>query len=227
MILDIVTKFVPKEEILLVLSNYRDKKSNSSDIDIYCITTEESSVHLFYNEENEWVEIFLDSISDVYKKIENIDEISINFIRELRLEFGDNDLYYKLIAKTDIIVGNYCLPSKRKNLLKYRVKVLLSKYINPEPEQSITQQHFILNAITYPLIQLILENYKIFPASPKLWIRQLQQSIPAEDFNLLNNFINQRCDRAEVINLCDKYTNGLDSIDINKKHGENETTFIK
>ena len=225
MILDTVTKFVREEEILFMMSNFGDKTSNSSDIDIYCVTTGESSVQLFYNENHEWVELFIDNISDVYKKIENIDEIAINFIRELKFISGNQEVYSELLTKTSVVVDNYYLPPDRKNLLKYRVKVLLSKYLKPEPELSLEQQYFILNAISYPLIQLVLEHHRIFPSSPKRWLIQLQHALPVNEFDMLNKFLTHQCNRDAVITLCDKYADKIDPISI-KKVGNNDTTFL-
>lgn len=225
MILDTVTRFVRGEEILLVMSNSDDKTSNSSDIDIYCITTGESSVQLFYNEKREWVELFIDNISDVYKKIANVDEIAINFIRELKFVSGNREVYSKLLTKTSGVTENYHLPPNRKNLLKYRVKVLLSKYLKPEAELSLAQQHFILNAISYPLIQLILEHHNIFPSSPKRWLIQLQHALSINEFDMLSGFLAHQCDRNAVIALCEKYADKPDPISI-KKTRDNDVTFL-
>ena len=225
MILEIVTKFVRKEEILLIMSNFGDETSNSSDIDIYCITKGKSSVELFYNEKNEWVELFIDNILDVFKKIENVDEIAINFIRELKFVFGDQELYSNLLTKTSSVAESYQLPLDRRNLLKYRIKVLLSKYLKPEAEVNQAQQHFILNAISYPLIQLVLEYHNILPSSPKRWLIQLQHALPASEFDVLCGFLAHQYDGDAVIALCDKYAGETDPISI-KKSGENNTTFL-
>lgn len=225
MILDTVAKFVREEEILLVVSNFGDKTSNSSDIDIYCVTRGKSSVQLFYNEKREWVELFIDNISDVYKKIENVDEIAINFIRELKFVSGSREVYSELLARTSVVVGSYHLPPTRKNLLKYRVKVLLSKYLKPEAELSSAQEHFILNAITYPIIQLVLEHHNIFPSSPNRWLIQLQHALPINEFDLLSKFLAHQCDRDAVITLCEKYADKPDPISI-KKAKDNDLTLL-
>lgn len=225
MILDTITKFVREEEVLLIMSNFGDNTSNSSDIDIYCITNGESSVQIFHNDKREWVELFIDNISDVYKKIENVDEIAINFIRELKFVSGSQKIYSELLAMTSAIVEDYRLPPNRINLLKYRVKVLLSKYLNPEAEPNQAQQYFILNAISYPLIQLVLEHYNIFPSSPKRWLIQLKHDLPANEFELLSGFLAHQCDRSTVIALCEKYAGGIDAISI-KKAQDNNATFV-
>src|SRR5882724_2920607 len=114
MIIDTVTKFVREEEILLLVSNFGDTTSNSSDIDIYCVTTGKSSVELFYNEKHEWTELFIDNITDVYKKIENVDEIAINFIRELKFVAGNREVYSELLRRASAVAESYHLPPNRK-----------------------------------------------------------------------------------------------------------------
>lgn len=225
MIIDTVTKFVREEEMLVLMSNFGDATSNTSDIDIYCITTGKSSVQLFYNEEHEWVELFIDSIADVYKKIENVDEIAINFIRELKFVAGNREIYSELLERTFVVAESYQLPPNRKNLLKYRIKTLLSKYLRPDAELNVAQHHFILNAISYPLIQLVLEHHNIFPSSPKRWLVQLQHAISGEEFDMLSGFLAHRCDRDAVIALCEKYGGEPDPISISKAN-DNDVTFL-
>lgn len=225
MILNIVTKFVHEEEIIFIVSNFNDTKSNSSDIDIYCVTTGKSFVNFFYNDKHEWVELFVDNIFDVYKKINNVDEIAINFIREFKFVFGDHKIYLELFNKTSLLVENYHLPQHRKNLLKYRIKVLLSKYIKPDTINHLAQENFIINAISYPLIQLILEYYAIFPSSPKRWILQLQSTLPADEFETLSRFLSHQCNRNEIIALCERYAGEPDSMHIKKERDNNITSL--
>lgn len=224
MILDIVTKFVRKEEILFITSNLNTDKNKSSDIDIYCVTTGKSFVEFFYNAESQWVELFVDNISDVNKKIYNIDEIAINFIRELHFYFGNKDKYLELFEKTSLVIQEYNLPPYRKNLLKYRIKVLLSKYIN-EDTKSVNQDNLIINAMSYPLIQLVLEHHNIFPSSPKYWISQLQNNLPPDEFKVISRFLSHQCSKEEVVILCEKYAGNLDPIHI-EKEGCNDITFL-
>lgn len=224
MILDIVTKFVRKEEILFITSNLNDGKSKSSDIDIYCVTTGKSFVELFYNSESQWVELFVDNISDVNKKINNVDEIAINFIRELQFDFGDKDEYLKLYEKTSRIIQKYNLPTHRKNLLKYRIKVLLSKYVR-EDIKNADQDNLIINSMSYPLIQLVLEYHNIFPSSPKYWVLQLQNNLPPDEFKTISRFLSHQCNKEEVVILCEKYAGNLGPIHIEKENN-NDTTFL-
>lgn len=223
MILGIVKKFIRSEEILLITSNIDSK--NTSDIDIHCITTGKSSVHLFKGADNVWTEIFIDHIDDVYKKIENVDEIAINFIRELDFIFGDKNLHDELFIKIEKHILNYKIPEKRKNIIKYRIKVLLSKYLNPISQNDRIQQRFVLNSMNYPLIQLVFDYYKVFPSSPKKWIQQLREKIPTSDFGNIERFIMGDADKTLVKSLCDKYAGNLDNMEFDKSIG-NDITFI-
>jgi hypothetical protein len=224
MILSTVTKFLPKEEIIFIVSNFNDTTSNSSDIDIYCITTGKSFIECFYDENHQWVELFVDNIFDVNKKIENMDEIAINFIRELNFCFGSKEIYSDFALKASLATENYALPPQRKDIIKYRVKVLLSKLLNPVSE-SLVQHNFIINSLSYPLIQLIFESNKIFPSSPKRWIQQLHEVLPESDFETLERFINQQINDKEITDLCEKYAGNLNSISL-MKESNNNLTFL-
>lgn len=224
MLLATITKYLPRENIIFVVSNFNDKMSNSSDVDIYCVTTGKSFVECFYDEKHKWTELFVDNIFDVHKKIENVDEIAINFIRELKFAFGNYEAYSEMLQKATLRAENYSLPSYRKNLLKYRVKVLLSKYTNPDAV-NLAQQNFIINSISYPLIQLVLESNRIFPSSPKRWLLQLQSALPMVEFETLERFLSHKCSAKEAVAICERYAGNLDSISI-EKGGVNDTTFL-
>jgi len=223
MIVDLVTKFTRKEDIIFITSNYKSKNADSFDVDIYCVTNGKSSVELFYNE-SVWTEIFIDNIVDVHKKIGNVDEIAINFLCELPFFYGDRAIYSDLRNKASLAIENYHIPPKRKNILKYRIKVLLSKYVNSGTEDKI-QNMFIINALSYPIIQLILEHNNIFPSSPKRWILQLQEKLPKNEFKPIKRFILHQSGRDEIINLCEKYIKDIDPIHI-EKDKNNDITFL-
>lgn len=223
MIYDIVSKIIDPEEILLITSNHRN--GDSDDIDIYCITKGKSFVRLFKDVSGNWVEIFVDNISDVYKKIENQDEIAINFIYEMDFMYGDKDLYENLRIKAYEKIKNYSIPEKRKCLLRYRIKVLFSKYIFSKKMRDEFQARFILNAINYPLVQLIMEANGIFPSSPKRWISQLKENLSSKDFLMVQTLINGTIEYETLKELCQKYTQDLNLIEIDKSTN-NETTFI-
>jgi len=151
--------------------------------------------------------------------------LQINFIRELKFVAGSRERYSELLERTFAVTESYQLPPNRKNLLKYRIKTLVSKYLRPDAESNVAQQHFILNAISYPLIQLVLEHHNIFPSSPKRWLVQLQHAISDEEFDMLSGFLAHRCDRETVIALCEKYGGEPHPISISKAN-DNDVTFL-
>ncbi|MEX0909827.1 MAG: hypothetical protein WDZ75_00870 [Candidatus Paceibacterota bacterium] len=223
MIIDLVTKFTRKEDIIFITSNHETKKSDSSDIDIYCVANGKSLVELFYDK-SVWTEIFIDNVADVHKKIKNVDEIAINFLCELPFVFGDRAIYTDLHDKAVLTKKNYRIPPKRKNLLRYRIKVLLSKFINSGTEDE-TQNKFIINTLSYPLIQLVLEDNNVFPSSPKRWISQLREKLPPSEFEIVKRFVLHQSSRDEIINVCEKYIKDIEPIHI-KKNGDNNITFL-
>lgn len=226
MIPDFLNNFIDTDNVLLLLGNQSRLGKTSSDIDLYCITTKApSAVHLFHNEAGVWTELFIDTLDDVYKKINNVDEIAINFIRELEFISGDRQLYTKLLEKTHPIVSRYLLPRHRKNLLKYRAKVLFSKYLYNNSNIAEVQKNFILNALSYPLVQLIMEYHGIFPSSPKRWLEQLKDCLSEADFALVRRFLSHESDHSEICLLYEKYAGNLTEIHI-EKDGENNLTFL-
>ena len=223
MILELVRKFIDVNEVLFITSNINSR--DSDDIDIYCVTKYRSSVHLFYNEENVWTELFVDRLEDALAKIENMDEIAINFIQEMEFLYGDRELFGQLKFKAEQSVLSYSIPDDRKNIIKYRIKVLLSKYLNPNKKNTEIQNRFIVNSLTYPLIQLILEHHGIFPSSPKKWMLQLESALDKKEFNEISRFISGELDSQSVLNLCSKYVGVLSAINLDKSEN-NDTTFI-
>lgn len=99
---------------------------SGADFDIYCVADDsvKSSVKIFKNE-NHWVEIFIDTWSDMKSKISNSDEICVSFIKDMRNIF---DNISSLESAKALIPENFKLPVKRRNLIYYRIKVLYSKY---------------------------------------------------------------------------------------------------
>lgn len=223
MILEIVKKYLRPEEILLITSNVGS--GDSSDLDIYCVTSAKSSVHIFKNENSVWTELFIDSLDDLNKKIENMDEIAMNFIHEMDFVYGDRILFNELNDKIGKRIRNYKIPEKRKNLIKYRIKVLLTKYLKPCKNNIETQNRFIINSLSYPLIQLVLEYHKIFPSSPKRWIVQIRDHVPAKEFNDIQRFIDGNADDVLILALCEKYAGCLADIELDKEKN-NDLTFL-
>lgn len=226
MILDIVARYVDLDAVLFITSNGNDTPRRSADIDIYCVTSGgTSSVHLFAGEDV-WIELFVDVIDDLRLKLENCDEIAVNFLHELSFVSGDRKLHAALRAETAALRHTYRLPPHRQNLLKYRIAVLLSKYRACDEEDLPSQAHLLLNAMSFPLIQLALERHGLFPGSPKIWLAQLREAIPPPDFDALERFLAHRTSAAEVERLCETYAGGLEPIHIEKVAGQNRITAL-
>ena len=173
-----------------------------------------------------WVELFIDTLDDLRAKIGNMDEIAINFILEMPFVDGDRNAFDAVHAEVSELVRHYRLPPERRNLLRYRVKVLLSKYLTPEPGTGAAQAHLFVNAMSYPLVQLAFERHGIFPSSPRRWLSQLRDAMPSESFEALARFLAHGATRDEVIALCDRYVGTLDPISINKPSSVNRITFL-
>ncbi|MGU9544576.1 hypothetical protein [Bacillus cereus] len=224
MIIEKVIAIVGKESILAIKTN---SVSDSSDIDIYCIVKDnvKSSLHFFYDNNKIWNEIFIDNVTDVKRKIENVDEICINFLCDFPLIYGKEESIYNIIKLAEKKKRNYEIPLKRKKIIEYRIKVSASKLLNKKYNLSKEQRQFLLNTINYPLIQLIFDYYKIFPKSPKLWIEQFRENIPAKDYQDIKLLLNGEISDEVLEGVLAKYCNVLDQITINDL-GRNEGTYV-
>lgn len=211
------------EDILLVTTSVPPK---SSDIDVYCVTKKaKSSVHLFYDRSGIWNEFFIDNIKDTKTKLQNKDEIAINFLLEMNFVIGDKKIYNALKSKAQSLKSNYTLPNNRSRIIKYRVKVLSTKFLNPIKPIDEIQQRFILNSLSYPIIQLALAKYHILPSSPKMWILQLKKYIPEEKYEELILLIEGKCSVKLLKKLIDEYVGDIPEIHIDKSV-DNNTTFL-
>ncbi|HEY0027407.1 MAG TPA: hypothetical protein VGC35_06015 [Allosphingosinicella sp.] len=216
-----------KDDIVFVTSNRGFAESRSTDIDVYCVIRSGCSrIEMFEDHEGTWVEFFIDTLADLRAKIANMDEIAINFILEMPFVDGDRSAFDAIHAEVSELIRQYRLPPERRNLLKYRVKVLLSKYLNPEPGAGAAQTHFLLNAMSYPLVQLALEEHGIFPSSPRRWLSQMRDAMPVEAFEALARFLAHAATHDEVITLCDRYVGTLNPIRIDKPYPLNRITFL-
>lgn len=224
MIIEKVISIVGKESILAIKTN---SGLNSSDIDVYCIVKDhvKSSLHLFYDSNKIWNEIFIDNISDVKRKIENVDEICINFLCEFPLIYGKEEDISHMIKLAEQKKYNYEIPLKRKKVMEYRIKVSASKLLNEEYTLSTEQRQFLLNTMNYPFIQLIFDHYKIFPKSPKLWVEQLKENLSTKDYQDIKLLLIGEITDTSLKKLLTKYCNVLDQITI-KDLGKNEGTYV-
>lgn len=213
-----------KNTILFVTSNiYRN---NSSDLDIYCVIEKGSScVKCFYDKNKIWNEIFIDTLDDFNKKIKNFDEIAINFILEMDFIYGKKYLYNRIKKRLMEKIKRYQIPEHRSNVIKYRVKVLTSKLFNPTLGDLFEQRKFLLNSLTYYIIQSVLLFHNIFPSSPKNWIFQLKKRLPKSEFKKLSRIITGDCTDDELKIVIKEYIGDLKGLEIDKI-GNNNLTYI-
>ena len=211
------------EDMLLVTTSIPPK---SSDIDVYCVTKKaKSSVHLFHDRNGIWNEFFIDNIKDTKAKLENKDEIATNFLLEMNFIIGDRKIYNILKIKAQSLKSNYTLPNNRSRIIKYRVKVLSTKFFNPIKPIDQIQQRFILNSLSYPIIQLVLAKYRILPSSPKMWVLQLKKCMPEEKYGELILLIQGKCSDKLLKKLIDEYAGDIPEIHIDKSV-DNDITFL-
>ncbi|ANS52257.1 hypothetical protein BM86_12390 [Bacillus thuringiensis] len=224
MIIEKVISLVGKEAILTIQTN---SGANSSDIDVYCIVKDhvKSSLHLFYDSNKIWNEIFIDNISDVKKKIRNMDEICINFLCDFPLIYGKEEDIDNIIKLAEKKKDNYEIPLKRKKIIEYRIKVSAAKLLNKKYTLSKEQRQFLLNIINYPLIQLIFDYHKLFPKSPKFWMDQFKSNLPETDYQNIKLLLSGEISDEVLEALLAKYCNALDQITI-KDLGRNESTYV-
>lgn len=219
--INILKKYIDKDNILFVTQS---NPKLSSDVDIYCVTkSKRSSVHIF-KENNMWYELFIDNITDANQKMLNIDQICINFLTEMEFCYGDREEYEKLRSQAIAAKNNYHIPNDRRNKIVYRIKVLSSKIFNPN-KKSRLQRRFLINSISYPTIELILEKHSIFPSSPKNWIYQIKDKVKKDEFKLLTDFLDNKLTDNQLRDFLDLYVGDLESFDIDKSKN-NSTTFI-
>ncbi len=219
----IIQNYVDLNDVIFVTSN---NKKNSSDYDIYIIVQSKvkSSVHIFYMD-NELYEIFIDNSIDLSTKIDNYDEIAINFLIELPFIYGDQKRYNEFKELAVKKIQNYKLPEDKKNKIRYRVKVISSKLFNPDNNSTYEQSIFLRNSLTYPLIQLILDYHSIFPSSPKRWIKQIKEKVKPDEYMEISILFDSEVDIQQLKKLIEKYSGKLLPINMDKS-AENSTTFI-
>lgn len=225
-IIDLLSEYIDVEKIQFVTSNYGDANANTSDVDVYCVSRDTSEVHIFNHEKLGWVELFIDSENDMQAKLDNNDEITVNFLREMPYVFGSKRLHSRYESLAKEASSNYSISAHRKNVIVYRCKVLLSKYLHPDQVVSIEQLHFLVNSLSYPVIQLVMLHHRIYPSSPKRWITQIKDALDPDEYECVRRFIEHEMTKEEIVRMVDKYGGELQSIKIDKSEQDNSTTFI-
>lgn len=146
------------------------KDINSSDLDIYIVCKTGTPSFTSYLVDGRWIEVFIDDESTVDRKIENSDEIAINFLRTFEFYSGDiNKMeFYRMraIEKAEC----FSISQDRRLLIQYRIHTLYTKLVGDKESDRL-----IKCAMVYPLAQLILINNCIIPESPKEWVNQIRK----------------------------------------------------
>ena len=192
-----------EDKILFVLENGH----KSHDKDFYCVFRGNSGsrVVAFTNETKIWTEFFIDNENDLVNKLDKYDEIVINFLSTMMFAEGDFDSYSKYKKAALEKKSSFTYPAARTWALKYRIQALYFKYINYLGDGDHLQSGFILNAINYPLVQLMLITHHVTPASPKQWVSQLKETLDDYEFKLVSGLITHKISPGEMQKLYDKY----------------------
>ena len=204
------------DSILFILQN----KQTSFDKDYYCVFAgnSQSKVLMFNDVNSIWNEIFVDNTNDLDHKLNNYDEIILNFLTQMVFVEGNIEDFEKYKSLALQKKQNFIYPDDRIWKLKYRISTLYSKYQNSKDVSNELQSRFILNTLNYPFIQIILIANKIVPASPKQWISQLKEILDENEFDIISSLIYQTIQANELQFLYDKYVGKLENKILNRGH---------
>lgn len=211
-----------RDTLLFILQN----NQKSFDNDFYCVFRGDSSSKtlMFSDESKVCNEIFIDNELDLNYKLDNYDEIIINFLSQMTFIEGDIEIFNKYKEIAVFKKNNFDYPPERIWALKYRISTLFSKYKNYIESSDELQSKFILNSLNYPLFLLILVSNQTTPDSPKKWIDQIKQKVDTDEFKIISSIIQQSVYLKDLQMLIDKYVGALDDKLIFKK--SNSLTFI-
>lgn len=115
-------------------------------------------------------------------------------------------------------------PKCRKQIILYRIKVLLSKFIDPTNDQ--LTKTFLRNSLTYHVAYYLLVTHNQLPSSPKRWVKQLQNTLSMKDFIRFRDFANGDMSDNEVVIYLQAMTKTMPELHINKSGSDNSLTFL-
>jgi hypothetical protein len=196
------------------------KDIGSTDLDIYAVTDGgPSHVHIFQMDER-WVDVFIDNEETLIRKMNNADEIIINFVRTFQLSFGDSKKWNEIV-KTAINLANSWEPSSiRKMKVMYRINTLASKFSN-----NLVNNQFILSSLCYHITYLILAEKKCIPESPKIWTKQVKTCISYSDWILYEHLLDGTITKNELDSFISKLLKKFKGFDVHYSYNL-DTTFI-
>jgi hypothetical protein len=189
--------------------------SDSADVDIYCLIEGRSFVDASKSASGRWVEVFADNRHTLRWKFTESDEIVLSFFRDLRFAFGNRGEYDAFRREALQRASRYTLPEARLRKLQYRLVTLGSKLYGRRAVKDRASRAFLLGAIAYPLVQAALSANHICPRSPKTWLVQAKEALPAQEYKLLLKVLRQGDLRAleELVQL---YAAGFESLSIER-----------
>ena len=203
-----VLNYIKQEDIYFINSNCG---IGSHDTDIYCVKKGSgSSTHCFYDNNGNWIELFIDSLENLNYKIETADALGINYASMLYFYWGDKNLYDQKYNECLKVKNNYNLYKLDELLLTYRIQISFEKINKKNHEYS---NRMLCSALIYPFVSLLLGMYHVFPTSPRNWMSQLEEAM-GEDFKDLECLFDGKYNYDKIGKLIDKYTKKLKPIDI-------------
>ncbi|HEX8255445.1 MAG TPA: hypothetical protein VF846_20060 [Thermoanaerobaculia bacterium] len=199
--------------------------SKSTDIDIYCLVDNHSFVDMHVDAHGRWTEIFADTRDTLRWKIENYDEIVLSILASFEFAFGNRGEHATWRRKALQTRTHYALPEYRRKKLQYRVITLGSKLLGTKAVTDGDATKLLVGAIAYPLLQLLLSANGVCPGSPKAWLAQAKDGIPAQDYRLLLRVI-RHGDLEALRRLVDGYTGDLHGLSIDRSGEPTLTTIV-
>jgi len=178
---------------------------------------------MFFDRDRVWNELFIDNITDVRLKLSACDEICVNFLAEMKFVHGEAAVWGRLRKECLDLKTHYVMSPRKRFLLEYRVKCLLSKLSRGGGPQ---QDRFIVSALTYPLLQLVFASHGIFPDSPKRWVCQLKEKLSSKEFSRISClFSGLPVDYRKITSLVGAYCRVLGDFHHVMKSPNNKTSL--
>lgn len=176
----IITPYLNEREAKYILA----LDEGSTDLDIYVITTAGKSSFITFYYNNRWIEIFIDSVETLNRKIMNYDEIIINFVWQFNLIEGNAYEWNIIRQSVSLMRTKYLLPLERRKKVMYRVHVLATKFRKDD-----FTNLFIMNTLTYHIAYLLIVNNNEIPDSPRLWPSQIKNLVDENVWKLFDELV--------------------------------------
>lgn len=193
---------------------------HSFDQDIYIVTSEDISFFRLWQHEGIWYEVFVDSEKVLNNKLNNQDEIIINFMNQFTFYYGDTEKYQAAHVLAESALNNYCMSQMKKRKVQYRIKVLSSKMTG-----DVMNDSFVMSSMVYPIAQLLLDKAGVMQCSPKFWTRLIEEKCDAYYFSLFAKVLQSSASESELNELIHYVCDDFAGISITYD-GDNDSTFV-